>query len=145
MPSLCNTKEKFEVMEDTFSIIVSASNFPGMYSPYFLLNSRSGNLALKVWFMLYIITVSFYFASLNVVDGKCYICYNNFLLNHVRTIIISIEQLLLHSTIYTTTVCESHIPNYLHSVTTQCMQSVCKNIYSISTMNREEIGNIFHY
>ena len=89
--------------------------------------------------MLYNITVAFYFASLNVVDGKCYICYKNFLINHLRTIIIRIEQLLLNSTIYTTTVCQSHIPNYLQSVTSQCMQSVFKNIYSISTVNKEDI------
>ena len=122
-----------------FSIFFSASNVPGMYSPYFLVKSRSGNLALKVRFMLYIITVAFYFASLNVVDGKCYICYNKFLLNHPRTIIIRIEQLLLYSTIYTTTICQSHRPNYWQFVTAQCMQSVCKNIYSISTVNREEV------
>ena len=78
-----------------FSILVIASNFPGMYSPYFLVKSIYGNLALKVWFMLYIITVAFLFASLNVVDGKCYTWYNTFLLNHLRKIIISIEQPLL--------------------------------------------------
>ena len=89
--------------------------------------------------MLYIITVEFYFTSLNVVDGKCYILYKNLLIKHLRTIIIRIEQLLLHSTIYTTTICQSHKPNYLHSVTAQCMQSVSKNIYSISTVNKEEI------
>ena len=89
--------------------------------------------------MLYIITVAFCFARLNVVDGKCYICYKNFLLNHLRTIIIRIEQLLLHSTIYTTTVCQSHRPNYLQSVTARCMQSFFLNIYSISTVNKEEI------
>ena len=81
--------------------------------------------------MLYIITVAFYFTSLNVVDDKCYICYKKFLPNHPRTFIIRIEQLVLHSTMYTTTVCQSHKPNYLHLVTSQCMQSVCKNIYSI--------------
>ena len=89
--------------------------------------------------MLYIITVEFYLARLNVLDGKCYIYYMNFLINHPRTIMIMIEQLLLHSTIYTTTISQSHKPNYLQSVTAQCMQSVCKNIYSISTANREEI------
>ena len=130
---------KLKSWRTPFSIVVSASNFPGMYSPYFLVKSRSGNLVLNVWSMLYIITVAFYLASSNVVDGKCYICYKKFLINHIRTIIIRIEQLLLHSTIYTTIVCQSHRPNYLQSVTTQLMQSVCKKIYSISTLNMEEM------
>ena len=88
-------RRKFKSWRTPFSIAVSASNFPRMYSPYFWVKFRYGNLALKVWFMLYIITVAFYFASINVVDGKCYICYNKSLLNHLRTIIIRIEQLLL--------------------------------------------------
>ena len=89
--------------------------------------------------MLYIISVAFSFASLNVVDDKCYICYKKFLLNHPRKIIIRIEQLVLHSTIYTTIVSQSHRPKYLQSVTAQCMQRFFKNIYLISTVNKEEI------
>ena len=110
-----------------------------MYSPYFWVKNRYGNFALKVWFMLYIITVAFHLASLNVVDRKCYIFYKKFLLNHPRTIIIRIEQRLLHLTLYTTIVCQIHRPNYLQSITTQCMQSACKNIYSISKVDKEDI------
>ena len=135
-------RRKLKSWRTPFSISISASNFPSMYSPYFWVKSRFGNLELKVWFILYIITVAFYLESLNVVVGKCYIFYNNFLLNHPRTIIIRIEQLVLHSTIYTATICQSHRPNYLHSITTRCLQSVCKNIYSISTVNMEEITHL---